>query len=38
MRGRDTVDLVREADRWLIRRLRIDNAWFTGDPVAVFGR
>ncbi|MEU8921999.1 nuclear transport factor 2 family protein [Kitasatospora sp. NPDC048545] len=32
-----TVDLVREGGRWLIRRMRIDNAWFTGDPKAVFG-
>lgn len=32
-----TVDLVRDAGRWLIRRLRIENAWFTGDPVAIFG-
>lgn len=30
------VDLVREGNRWVIRRLRIDNAWYTGDPVAVF--
>ncbi|GAA2804097.1 nuclear transport factor 2 family protein [Kitasatospora sp. CM 4170] len=32
-----TVDLVRDGRRWLIRRLRIDNTWLTGDPVAVFG-
>ncbi|MFI6844451.1 nuclear transport factor 2 family protein [Kitasatospora sp. NBC_00085] len=32
-----TVDLVRDGSRWLIRRMRIDNTWFTGDPVAVFG-
>ncbi|MFJ8623584.1 nuclear transport factor 2 family protein [Kitasatospora sp. NPDC093550] len=32
-----TVDLVRDGGRWLIRRMRIDNTWFTGDPTAVFG-
>ncbi|MFB7619153.1 nuclear transport factor 2 family protein [Kitasatospora sp. NPDC056181] len=32
-----TVDLVRDGSRWLIRRMRIDNTWYTGDPVAVFG-
>ncbi|MFI6639063.1 nuclear transport factor 2 family protein [Streptomyces sp. NPDC050504] len=31
------VDLVREEDRWVIRRLRIDNTWFTGEPAAIFG-
>ncbi|MFF0462821.1 nuclear transport factor 2 family protein [Streptomyces mexicanus] len=31
------VDLVRDGDRWVISRLRIDNAWFTGDPAAIFG-
>ncbi|WP_406308788.1 nuclear transport factor 2 family protein [Streptomyces sp. NBC_00623] len=30
------VDLVRDGDRWVIRRMRIDNAWFTGDPAAIF--
>ncbi|MFF7993270.1 nuclear transport factor 2 family protein [Kitasatospora xanthocidica] len=32
-----TVDLVRDGGRWLIRRMRIDNTWFTGDPTAIFG-
>ncbi|NEV91305.1 nuclear transport factor 2 family protein [Streptomyces tendae] len=32
-----TVDLVRDGSRWLIRRLRIDNTWLTGDPRAIFG-
>ncbi|KAB8184714.1 nuclear transport factor 2 family protein [Nonomuraea phyllanthi] len=31
------VDLVRDGDRWVIRRLRIDNTWYTGDPTAIFG-
>ncbi|HKN51931.1 MAG TPA: nuclear transport factor 2 family protein [Amycolatopsis sp.] len=30
------VDLVRDGERWVIRRLRIDNAWFTGEPAAIF--
>ncbi|MDG4862006.1 nuclear transport factor 2 family protein [Streptomyces sp. T-3] len=36
-----TVELVRDTDgdydRWLIRHMRIDNTWFTGDPTAIFG-
>lgn len=32
-----TVELVRDGSRWLIRRMRIENTWFTGDPVAIFG-
>ncbi|MFI0929949.1 nuclear transport factor 2 family protein [Streptomyces sp. NPDC021012] len=31
------VELVRDGDRWVIRRLVIDNTWFTGEPTAVFG-
>lgn len=31
------VELVRDGERWVIRRLRIDNAWFTGEPTAIFG-
>ncbi|MEV0233694.1 nuclear transport factor 2 family protein [Nonomuraea sp. NPDC050786] len=31
------VDLIRDGERWVIRRLRIDNAWYTGDPTAIFG-
>ncbi|MFC8535831.1 nuclear transport factor 2 family protein [Streptomyces sp. NPDC057249] len=31
------VDLVRDGDRWVIRRLRIDNTWYTGEPAAIFG-
>lgn len=31
------VDLVRAGERWAIRRLRIENAWYTGNPVAIFG-
>ncbi|MFI6510600.1 nuclear transport factor 2 family protein [Streptosporangium sp. NPDC050855] len=31
------VDLVRDGERWVIQRLRIENTWYTGDPVAIFG-
>ncbi|HEY3005836.1 MAG TPA: nuclear transport factor 2 family protein [Kribbellaceae bacterium] len=31
------ADLVRDGDRWVLRRLRIDNVWYTGDPAVVFG-
>ncbi|MFI8221281.1 nuclear transport factor 2 family protein [Streptomyces sp. NPDC085932] len=30
------VDLVRENNRWLIRRLVIENVWFIGNPKAIF--
>ncbi|KAB8182258.1 nuclear transport factor 2 family protein [Microbispora catharanthi] len=32
------VELVRDGERWVIRRIRIHNAWYTGDPTAFFGR
>jgi SnoaL-like domain len=31
------VELVRDGQRWVIRRMRIENAWYTGDPTAIFG-
>ncbi|MBO2462670.1 nuclear transport factor 2 family protein [Actinomadura violacea] len=31
------VELIRDGDRWVIRRMRIDNTWYTGDPTAIFG-
>ncbi|TQS20123.1 nuclear transport factor 2 family protein [Microbispora hainanensis] len=31
------VELVRDGERWVIRRMRIHNAWYTGDPTAFFG-
>lgn len=31
------VELLRDGGRWLIRRMRIDNAWYTGDPQSIFG-
>jgi hypothetical protein len=30
------VDLVRDGERWVVRRMRIDNAWFTGEPARIF--
>ncbi|MEV6726168.1 nuclear transport factor 2 family protein [Streptomyces xanthochromogenes] len=31
------IELVRDRDRWVIRRIVIDNTWFTGEPTAIFG-
>jgi hypothetical protein len=31
------AELVRDGRRWVMRRVRIDNAWYTGDPTAIFG-
>ncbi|MEU8247228.1 nuclear transport factor 2 family protein [Nonomuraea sp. NPDC048916] len=31
------VELVRDGERWVIRRLDIDNVWYTGEPKAIFG-
>ncbi|MFI0485729.1 nuclear transport factor 2 family protein [Actinomadura sp. 9N215] len=31
------VELVRDRERWVIRRMRIANTWYTGDPVTIFG-
>ncbi|MFI0366776.1 nuclear transport factor 2 family protein [Actinomadura sp. 1N219] len=31
------VELVRDGERWVIRRMRIDNTWYTGDPATIFG-
>ena len=31
------VELIRDGERWVMRRVRIDNTWFTGDPTAIFG-
>lgn len=31
------VEAVHDGDRWVIRRMRIANTWFTGDPTAIFG-
>jgi ketosteroid isomerase-like protein len=38
MMNRYTADLMRDDDRWLIRRLDIDNAWFDGDPLMLLGQ
>lgn len=31
------VELIRDGERWVIRRMRIENTWYTGDPTAIFG-
>jgi hypothetical protein len=31
------VHLIRDGDRWTMRRVRIENVWYTGDPTAIFG-
>jgi hypothetical protein len=31
------VELVRDGERWTMRRIRIDNVWYTGEPKAIFG-
>jgi hypothetical protein len=35
--NRCAVGPVRGGERWLMRTVRIDNVWFTGDPQAVPG-
>lgn len=30
------VDLIRDGERFVIRALRIDNVWFTGEPKVIF--
>lgn len=32
------VELVRDGRRWLMRRVRVDNLWYTGDPQVILGR
>jgi hypothetical protein len=31
------VELVRDGERWVMRRVVIENAWYTGEPAAIFG-
>ncbi|MDX3193336.1 nuclear transport factor 2 family protein [Streptomyces sp. MN03-5084-2B] len=37
LKNRYDVALVRDGDRWVMRRVVIENAWYTGDPGAIFG-
>ncbi|WP_230860736.1 nuclear transport factor 2 family protein [Actinoplanes aureus] len=37
LKNRYDVELVRDGARWVMTRVRIDNVWLTGDPVAIFG-
>ncbi|MEV6832270.1 nuclear transport factor 2 family protein [Amycolatopsis sp. NPDC051102] len=36
LKNRYDVGLVRDGDRWVMRRVVIENAWYTGDPAAIF--
>jgi hypothetical protein len=35
MMNRYTAEMARDAERWRIRRLQIDCAWFDGDPLVL---
>ena len=37
LKNRYDVRLVRDGERWVMRRVVIENAWYTGDPAAIFG-
>lgn len=37
LKNRYDVGLVRAGERWVMHRIRIDNVWLLGDPVAIFG-
>lgn len=37
MKNRYDVELVREDDVWLIRRVTVDNVWRSGDPAVLAG-
>lgn len=32
------VDAVRDGSRWVMRHVRIDNVWYTGDPWVITGK
>ncbi|MRH93215.1 nuclear transport factor 2 family protein [Nocardia sp. SYP-A9097] len=36
LKNRYDVELVREGERWLMRQVRIENIWISGDPKAIF--
>ncbi len=38
MRNWYEVELIEVQDLWVIRRLNIDNIWFTGDPQVLLGK
>ncbi|MER7460607.1 nuclear transport factor 2 family protein [Micromonospora sp. NPDC126480] len=37
LKNRYDVALMRDGARWVMRRVRIDNVWYTGTPAAIFG-
>jgi hypothetical protein len=36
LKNRYDVELVRDGHRWTMRRVRIENVWYDGDPAAIF--
>lgn len=38
LNNRYDIDLVRDGIRWVMRRVHIDNVWFTGDPKVILGQ
>ncbi|MFD5315291.1 hypothetical protein [Streptomyces sp. NPDC127098] len=36
LKNRYDVELIRDGERWVARRTRVDNARYTGDPTAIF--
>ncbi|MFG1806751.1 nuclear transport factor 2 family protein [Streptomyces sp. NPDC049040] len=37
LNNRYAVGLVPDGERWVMRTVRIENVWFTGDPKVIFG-
>ncbi|MFC7545627.1 nuclear transport factor 2 family protein [Plantactinospora sp. GCM10030261] len=37
LKNRYDVELVRDRQRWVVRRMVIENVWYRGDPAAIFG-
>jgi hypothetical protein len=37
LNNRYAVGLVPDGERWVMRTVRIENVWFTGEPKAIFG-
>lgn len=37
LNNRYAVGLVPDGERWVMRTVRIENVWFTGEPGAIFG-
>jgi hypothetical protein len=37
LKNRYDVVLVRDGSRWVMRKIKINNIWYTGNPPAIFG-